>query len=109
MKWYDYDMIWEWRYSKMVWEWYDIGYGTIYVIMDTFMTWHNVNQYVWNMLCDCYDIQYDMIRAWWELLYLEVRKRYDMIFVHEKWYDMTDIRNDELAWNTIPVYACRIW
>ena len=93
----------------MVWGWYDIGNGRKYVIIDMFMIWHNVNRYVRNMLCDCYDIRYDMIRACWELLCLKVWKHYDMIYVRHKWYDMFDMQNNELAWNITSVYAWKIW
>ena len=35
----------------------------------------------------------------------ESMKHYDMIYVKHERYDMIDMQNDELAWNTTPAYT----
>ena len=32
-----------------------------------------------------------------------------MTYVRHEWYDMIDMQNDKLAWNTTPAYAWKIW
>ena len=88
--------------SKIVWEQYDIGYGTIYVIIDMFMIWYNVNQYVRDMLCDCYDTWYDMI--WYgndENCYVKYKSvmLWYMYAIWTKWYDWHAKRKTNMKYN----------
>ena len=72
--------------------------------IDMFLIWYVKEWYVEDMLGICYVtvIIYDILCAWCVLLCLKAWKCYDMIYVRHEWYDMIDMQNDKLAWNTTP-------